>query len=176
MSRVNSNGGKVGGGVLCLIIIKCHWAKINGREAERLKDYITKWFPQKKENTHPHTQWGWAIVMSPLDYRQWQITWATQQQPGYLETRILGCANVSPGVQDDDDVGGLLRWKGVRRTRTRTRTAGNCMCGECTCETFTPVEMSMGRWFWQLGDRIGSGHRKSILSWGWAVAKGLFEA
>jgi len=47
--------------------------------------------------------------------------------------------------QDDDDVGGLLRWKGVRRTRTRTRTAGNCMCGECTCETFTPVEMSMGR-------------------------------
>jgi len=98
MSRVNSKWGKDGGGVLCLIIIKCHWAKINGREAERLKDYITKWFPQKKKtHTHTHSEaeqlsWVlWTIVSgkSPGQPGSKQDTW----KPGYLSVRmwVLAC-------------------------------------------------------------------------------------
>jgi len=99
MSRVNSKGGEGWWGCPLFNNNKMSLGKNKrprSRAAEGLHYQVV---PTKKENTHPHTQWGWAIVMSPLDYRQWQITWATRQQAGYLETRVLVCANVSPGVQ-----------------------------------------------------------------------------
>lgn len=109
-------GWRCWAGGLCLIIIKCHWAKINGWGAERLKDYIAKCSPQAHKLIVRKSVR--AIVMSPLDYRHWQITWATQWQTGYLAARmwVVACKDAT-----------------APHRRCRHFYSFGCYCWPCCC-------------------------------------------